>query len=60
MIPPPPPRGPPGFQARVTNFANVGEFAGALSAEQKEELLRVLQPGQATAQGQQGFASGSS
>ncbi|KZV59488.1 hypothetical protein PENSPDRAFT_695090 [Peniophora sp. CONT] len=37
-------------QNRVTNFADVGEFIGAMSQEQQEEL----------APAPQGFASGSS
>lgn len=56
---------PPRFQARTTEFANVDEFAGALSQQDREALLRALQTGgaaeanQAPATGQQGFASGS-
>lgn len=56
---------PPRFQARTTEFANVDEFAGALSQQDREALLRALQTGGATdanpapTTGQQGFASGS-
>ena len=54
------------MQNRATTFANPGEFAQALSQQDREELLRALQTG--GAQGadqtppatQQGFASGSS
>ena len=57
---------PRAVQNRATNFADVGEFVGAMSQEQREELVRALQTGgaqganQAPVPAPQGFASGSS
>ena len=66
MIPFPPGYQPRGYQARVTQFANAGEFVAAMSPADRAELARHLQSGtEAPAappaqSSQQGFASGSS
>lgn len=41
----PPSAGSCPAQNRATNFANVGEFVGAMTQEQRAELVQVLQTG---------------